>query len=415
MWPLTTFYVHNVLGQSYGDAGMVVFFQSLFSVFGQLMGGQLYYRIGPKNLIAGSFVLASLLLLLIAATDSWPLYIVCLSLFGFANGVAMPAMNAYVGFRWKTHRRELYNVMYVCNNFGVSVGAAVGGLVAAVSFSLTYVMTGGMMLLFALFLFAFIRGASADGLGGAVGSGAQGSTDASKPSSEVEEGKAGNGAASGAGGTEQTDKHTFNRRELLRNVNLYLFISLGSMFYWITFQQWSTGVAPYMEENGLGMDLYSLLWTVNGIVIVLGQPAATWMKRRLANTISKQMLLSSLFTLLACVFIFVFHAHYVYLVIGMVFATFGEMLLLPAILTYFSERTGANAPFYMGLSGGMSNVGRMLGPLMFGHAFDLWGVNAVFLLGTLSALVALLLFYVHRHVNRKPAPRSEGSLRPAAR
>lgn len=416
MWPLTTFYVHNVLGQSYGDAGMVAFFQSLFSVFGQLTGGQLYYRIGPKNMIAGSFVLAAILLLLIAATDSWPLYIVCLSLFGFANGVALPAMNAYVGFRWKAHRRELYNVMYVCNNFGVSVGAAIGGLVAAVSFSLTYAMTGGTMLLFAVFLFVFIRGASAVDV-----SGAGDSTD------DVVSGDAGTQNARGmdkvgkktdasARVKEHAVKHSYNRSELLRNVNLYLFLSLGSMFYWITFQQWSTGVAPYMEENGLGMDMYSLLWTVNGIVIVLGQPLTSWMKRmRLANTISKQMLLSSLFTLLGCVFIFIFHAHYAYLVIGMVLATFGEMLLLPAILTYISERTGDNAPFYMGVNGGLSNVGRMLGPLMFGHAFDLWGVNAVFLLGTLSAMVALLLFYVHRHVNSKPEPRSEGSLRPAAR
>ncbi|MBD3917437.1 MFS transporter [Paenibacillus sp. PR3] len=401
MWPLTTFYVHNVLGQSYGDAGMVVFFQSLFSVFGQFSGGQLYYRLGPKNMIAGSFVIASILLLLIAATSSWPLYIVCLSLFGFANGVAMPAMNAYIGFRWKEHRRELYNVMYVCNNFGVSVGAAVGGLVAAVSFSLTYVLTGGTMMVFALFLFVFIRGASAVGASGADG-GATADADASA-----------NGSRSGM---EERDKHTYNRRDLLRNVNLYLYISLGSMFYWITFQQWSTGVAPYMEEHGLGMDLYSLLWTVNGVVIVAGQPITSWMKRRkLANTISKQMLLSSLFTLFACMFIFAFHAHYAYLMIGMVLATFGEMLLLPAILTYLSERTGANAPFYMGLNGALANVGRMLGPLMFGHAFDLWGVNVVFLLGTLSALVALLLFYAHRHVNRKPQSQSDGSLRPAAR
>ncbi|GMK42048.1 MFS transporter [Paenibacillus sp. CCS19] len=412
MWPLTTFYVHNVLGQSYGDAGMVVFFQSLFSVFGQLTGGQLYYRIGPKNMIAGSFVLAAVLLLLIAATDSWPLYIVCLSLFGFANGVAMPAMNAYVGFRWKAYRRELYNVMYVCNNFGVSVGAAVGGLVAAVSFSLTYAMTGGTMLLFAVFLFVFIRSASGDG--GGDGDHASAAEDGAAAVARGMNKAGKQQAEAGMRRTDEEDKPSYNRRELLRNVNLYLFLSLGSMFYWITFQQWSTGVAPYMEENGLGMDLYSLLWTVNGIVIVLGQPMTSWMKRTFANTIGKQMLLSSLFTLLACLFIFAFHAHYVYLVIGMVLATFGEMLLLPAILTYLSERTGANAPFYMGINGGLANVGRMLGPLMFGHAFDLWGVNAVFLLGTISALIALLLFNVHRHVNRKPEPRSEGTLRPAA-
>ncbi len=387
MWPLTTFYVHNVLGQSYGDAGLVVFFQSLLSTVGQLTGGQLYYRLGPARIIAGSFTLAAVILLLIAATDNWPLYVLLLSLFGFVNGAASPAMSAYVGFRWKEHRRSLYNIMYVCNNVGISIGAAVGGLIAAVSFSLTYAMTGVTTLVFAIFLFVFMKG----GVPTPTSASIVRDSDERRPNAAPE-------AARMA-----------SRGELLRNVNLYLYISIGSLLYWIAFQQWSTGVAPYMEENGLGMDKYSLLWTVNGLTILLGQPLAGWIRRRSAGMISRQMLISCMFTVFAFVFILVLHDHYLYLVIGMIVATIGEMLLLPVIPMFFSERSGVNAPFYMGLSGGFGNVGRMLGPLMFGHIFDWQGVNAVFMLGTFISVATQILFYVNHMANREQENYSESA------
>jgi len=381
MWPLTTFYVHNVLGQSYGDAGMVVFFQSLLSTAGQFVGGQLYYRLGPIRIIAGSFGAAAVILLLVASTESWPLYVLLLSLFGFANGAASPAMSAYVGFRWQEHRRSLYNVMYVCNNVGISIGAAVGGWIAAISFSLTYALTGATTFVFAIFLFVFMR---------------RGLRTEKMRHLDRER------------GPDPQASRQASRGELLRNVNLYLYISLGALLYWIAFQQWSTGVAPYMEENGLGMDKYSLLWTVNGLTILLGQPLAGWIRRRSAS-MSRHMLLGSLFTMLAFVFILALHDRYGYLVIGMIVATIGEMLLLPVIPMFFSERTGVNAPFYMGLSGGFGNVGRMLGPLMFGHMFDWRGVNAVFMLGTLTSVLTLLLFYAHHLANREKERLSESA------
>ncbi|GAB7056985.1 MULTISPECIES: hypothetical protein [unclassified Paenibacillus] len=62
-----------------------------------------------------------------------------------------------------------------------------------------------------------------------------------------------------------------------------------------------------------------------------------------------------------------------FLVFGMIVCTIGEMLLLPAIPTFFSERTGKSAPFYMGLSDGFGNVGRMTRPTIYGNVYDHWG------------------------------------------
>ncbi|WP_246627319.1 MFS transporter [Paenibacillus solanacearum] len=390
MWPLTTLYVHNVMGKSYGEAGLVILYQALCGILGEITGGNLYYRIGPKRMITGSFFVSSCVMFAIAFTQQWPIYLMLVCLLGFANGISMPSMNAYVGFRWKAHRRKLYNVMYVCNNVGLSIGAMVGGFVASISFSLTYLLTASSTLLFTLFLLVFMKEVDTRTAG-------------------EEEADGGNGAASGNGSRHPVHV-PMNRWQLLRNVRLYLFVSVGSMFFWLSFTQWANGVAPYIDEKGLDLKYYSLLWTINGIVILAGQPFTSWIKRRFAKEIVWQMLVSALFTVTAFTFILFFHDNYAYLAIGMVLATLGEMMLLPAIPTFFSEKAGVHSPFYMGLAGGFANMGRMIGPLVFGHAYDLWGISSVFFFGTMASLAALLMFYIHANMNKDPDPVSNAKL-----
>ncbi|MNP85163.1 hypothetical protein D3C76_1847760 [compost metagenome] len=55
----------------------------------------------------------------------------------------------------------------------------------------------------------------------------------------------------------------------------------------------------------------------------------------------------------------------------------------------------------MGLAGGFANIGRMIGPLMFGNVYDWWGIVPVIFLGTMSSFAALLMFYVHSNLNKK--------------
>ena len=51
-----------------------------------------------------------------------------------------------------------------------------------------------------------------------------------------------------------------------------LILSGGYVLGWIAYSQWSTTVASHTQSIGMPLSLYSVLWTVNGILIVAGQP-----------------------------------------------------------------------------------------------------------------------------------------------
>jgi len=155
LWPLITIYVHNVLHQNYAAAGFVLLLQSGAGVVGQLVGGSFYHKVGPKWLISGSLLLQAIAQFgLIVARSWWP-YLLVMTANGFLFAVTMPAVNAFVGFRWKAERRRLFTVIYVFNNIGVAVGTSLAGLLASVSFALTFLINGLSTLLFAVFFVVY--------------------------------------------------------------------------------------------------------------------------------------------------------------------------------------------------------------------------------------------------------------------
>jgi len=373
LWPLTTLYVHQVLGRSYGEAGLVLLYQALAGILGEFAGGALYHRLGPKRLIIGSMVLQSALLSSVVWTHDYWLFVLLISLNGFMNGIAQPSINAYVGFRWKEHRRKLYNAIYVGNNTGLAIGAALGGLIASISFPLTYMVTSLSTLAFAVFLFFFMQ------------------------AKQEEESPAAAAAIPGSGGVKREESVLRH----LTHFRIYLFLGLGALFYYISFTLWSNGIAPYLTERGYPLTMYSLLWTINGIVIFAGQPVTGWIKATVAKSLVAQIVMSSLCYALGLGFILGFHQTYIFLAVGMVICTIGEMLLLPAIPTFYSERTGRAAPFFMGLSGGFGNVGRMTGPTIYGNVYDHWGIVPVLLVGTCAAVISLALFLIHASLHKE--------------
>ncbi|MFS0880299.1 MFS transporter [Metabacillus niabensis] len=361
MWPLITLYVSSELGKSYGEAGMVILLQSLFGIFGEIIGGMLYYRLGPRKLIVGSTLASGIAILSIVFIENWYLYIVMMCALGMMNGITMPGVHSYIGFRWKEFRKRLFNIVYVCNNLGLAFGAAAGGLLAAISFQLTYVVTGVITIIFACFLFTFME-------------------------SEAEE-------------TKQVNTGKILRHDapitLLKDYKVYLFLSIGASFYWITFNFWGTGVGPYLVEQGYEISLYSFLWTINGIVILAGQPILIFLKRTIAKSINAQLITAAIFCTLGYTFLLLFHDHYNFFLLGMIVCTLGEMLILPAIPLYFSETTGRDAPFYLGVSGGFANIGRMFGPLIIGNLYDFFGIVSVLVCISGVSILTIIFFSLH--------------------
>jgi len=369
MWPLNTLYVHTVLGRTMTEAGFALMLQSLAGIIGQFAGGALFHRLGAKRLIVGSLLVQSCIQLAIPFTGSWHLYLALMIGLGFTFNLSSPAIQAFIGFRWKEQRRELFNVVYVSNNLGMAIGTSLAGIVAAISFQLTFIFNSASTLLFALFFFVFMKHLSHQEL-------------------------VGDSAA-------HAEKR--NRREtlhLLYRYQLYLFMALGASFIFFSTTVWNTGVAPYLTGLGMSLSAYSWLWTINGIIIFAGQPVTGLIKRLLRQSLPAQLVASAVAYAAGFGFMLLFHNSYAAFVFGMIITTFGEMLISPTIPTFITEKTGESAPFYLGIVGGITALGRLLGPLAMGYMYDRGGVEPTLLLAMSMSGAAVLLFLVHVSFHR---------------
>ncbi|RAP77617.1 MFS transporter [Paenibacillus montanisoli] len=371
MWPLVTMFVFDELGRSMADAGFVILVQSLGGIAGQLLGGALYHRLGVKRLIIGALGLnAAGLLLLPLLSHSWPIFIAMMGLIGLFNALSMPAIQAFIGFRFADRRGELFNIVYVANNIGVAIGTALSGFLADISYSLSFSMNGVTSAVFAIFFLFYLQ---------RVGTG---------------------GDSSSAVKLKKLSPQNASVWSLLLDVRIYLFMALGTMLINLGNSIWNTGVSPFIISEGLPKQMFGYLWTLNGILIFVAQPLITLIKRLSARTITAQLTASALFYLAGYVVILTMHS-FPGMVLGMVLTTFGEMLIAPAIPAFLSENGGKQAPFYLGLAGGIGSAGRVLGPYLMGHLYDIGQLTPVAWLAVITAAVSTMFFVVHSLVNRR--------------
>lgn len=369
MWPLVTMYVFDELGHTMSDAGFVILIQSLGGIFGQLLGGALYHRVGVKKLIVGSLAMNAFGLFALPFTSQyWFIFIIMMGFIGFSNAMSMPAIQAFIGFRFADRRGELFNVVYVANNIGVALGTALSGVLADLSYHLSFVLNGLTAALFALFFFSYL-------------------TKVDKEEGEVHLSK--RSRASGE----------LPLPVLLRDMRIYLYIGVGTLFLWFGNSIWNSGVSPFIIEEGMPKSMYGLLWTLNGILIFAAQPLVSWLRRSWTATTSSQLIGSGVFYLAAYILMMVTQ-NYTGMVLAMVLATIGEMLMSPAIPAFLSEHGGKGAPFYIGLTGGIGAAGRVFGPYAMGVLYDQAGLAPAVWLAAATAVLCILFYMLHGWLNR---------------
>ncbi|WP_422658653.1 MFS transporter [Paenibacillus sp. EC2-1] len=376
MWPLTTMYVFDELGRNMQDAGLVILIQSVGGIAGQLLGGAMYHRIGVKRLIVGSLMLNALGLFSLPFINGyWSLLLPMMLFIGFCNAVSLPAIQAFVGFRFADRRGELFNVIYVANNIGIAIGTAMSGFLAEISYHLSFVANGITSLGFAIFFLVYLT--RLDG------------SEAENPEEKGHSPQVKTPLPAGPGAWA-----------LLRNIRIYLFMGFGSLFMWFGVSVWNNGVSPHIISEGMSKTAFSYLWTLNGILIFVAQPLTTMIKRWFARTETAQMTMSAVFYMAAYMIIVVMN-NYPGFVLAMILATLGEMLISPAIPAYIADRAGNHAPFYIGVAGGMGAAGRVVGPYAMGTLYDGGGLTPVAWLAVGTAVMSLLSFLVHSKLSKR--------------
>ncbi|WP_040949903.1 MFS transporter [Gorillibacterium massiliense] len=383
MWPLISMFVFDELGRSMKDAGLVILIQALGGIAGQLLGGALYHKIGVQRLIVGALAMntAGLLSLPLISND-WNVFVPMMGFIGFCNALSMPAIQAFVGFRFPERRAELFNVIYVANNIGVAVGTALSGFLAEWSYNMSFILNGASSGVFAVFFLFYLRNS-----GGQRNEQPQAA--AAKKITGAIPGKMGAGA-------------------LLGHYRIYLFIGLGGLMLQVGNSIWNTGVSPSILAAGMSKSNYGYLWTLNGILIFAAQPFITLVKKIAAKSVTAQMTASSIFYLAGYAVILLLPT-YSGFILGMILATFGEMLIAPAVPAFLSEHGGRNAPFYIGLVGGIGSVGRVFGPYVMGSLYDAGGLSPTAYLAVITAAVSVAMYHIQTLISRRNSQLDEAS------
>lgn len=364
LWPLNTIYMHEYLGKTLTVAGFVLMANAGAGVIGNLLGGVLFDKLGGyRTLMLGSVISIFALIVLVFRHDFVP-YVIFLTILGFSSGIVFPSLYAMIGAVWPEGGRKAFNAMYLANNIGVAIGPAVAGLVAARNIDAIFSANLAFYIGFLFLAFFGYRNLVAD----------------TGPATVLNQ-----------------------RKEIRQKAPFYalLIISLGYLVTWIIYSQWSTTISTHALSLGVTLTQYSLIWTVNGVVILLGQPIIAPIVKRFENQLKVQMLIG--LTIFFGSFIFVSFAEtFGQFLMAMVVLTFGEILLWPAIPTIANQLApkGRNG-FYQGIVNSAATIGKMIGPVAGGVFVDLYDMHTMILMLTSLLLITFITTVVYDRPLRK--------------
>lgn len=353
LWPLNTIYIHEHLGKSLSVAGIVLMLNSGASVVGNLMGGNLFDKIGGYKSILFGIVITLAALSGLSIWHGWPQYVVFLTIIGFGSGIIFPAMYAMAGSVWVEGGRKAFNSLYVAQNLGVALGAALGGMVAQYSFELIFLANTIMYVIFLIIALVGYKGI------------------------KVEVPKAINA---------NEESLPFQNQ---KNLRALIILCTGYLLCWAAYVQWQTTIASFTQQIHISLTQYSLLWTINGALIVLGQPVLHLLLKHLAASLKVQMLIGIIIFIISFL-VAAKAAAFTGFLAGMIILTTGEMFMWPAVPTVaFSLAPKGKEGFYQGIVNSTATGGRMLGPLLGGIIADLFSMSTLFIV-----LIVLFLFSI---------------------
>jgi len=367
LWPFNAIYIHEHLGKSLSVAGLILMFNSLAGVFGNMLGGWLFDKFGGYKSILTGIIITFLSILGLVINHSWSFYSFFLITLGFGVGIVFPSMYAMVGAAWPEGGRKAFNALYVAQNLGVAIGTALGGIVA--DFDINYIFTANLILYIIFFFVA------------AIGFRNMEITKDEKVVDSVEK-----------------DKPKFS---LTPSMKALLIVCCSYVLCWLVYVQWQTTIASEMSNLKIGLTNYSLLWTVNGALIVLAQPIVSTIIRKYVTSMRKQMLFGIGFFIASTILVSTAEQFSMFM-IGMIILTIGEMFVWPAVPTIANMLAPKDKlGMYQGIVNSAGTVGRMIGPLLGGAVVDTFSMKILFIVLVFFLVISMIFSVLYEKFAKK--------------
>ena len=326
IWPLTSVYLHDNLHISLALVGLVLFFNSLASVIGNIFGGLGFDKLNPYYLLLlGGGVTTLSLVVLVFFHQALP-FSICLFFLGLSagwNGTLISALGAILK---KYDGNYVFNMIYFIQNLGIVIGSSTVGFLYDWNIKLPFI--AAMLISFGFLLVVMIgfRALKYENIHGS------------------------------------THKHS---KVVLPKINMYLIYSLFAMLLvtWTMYQQWGSNVSVYITSLGIPFRYYSVLWTINAGLILVIQIFIVRLRHLIKNNYLP--IYFGIFTFALSFVVLFFAKQYYLFVVAMVLLTFGEALAFPQVPVIINQLTPNEVKGkYLGLVNSFGSAGRAIAPLI---------------------------------------------------
>ena len=372
IFPFFALYITSKFSVGMAEVGVLFATFSLSSFAGSAIGGALTDRFGRKGIIIFGLISSSLSSLAMGLTNSFHMFFVLAALVGILSDVAGPARQAMVAdILPEDKRADGYGILRIAFNLSVTIGPAIGGLLAARSYLALFITDAAISLVTAVLFAMFIPETRPE-------------AHPDEPQPTVASSFAGYG-------------------KVLRDTAFMLFLG-AVMLQVFTYMNMNTTLGVFLRnEHGTSEFHYGLLLSLNAAMVVLMQFPIT---RRIKNY--PPMLMMAFGTVLYAIgfAMYGFVSVYFMFIAAMVIITIGEMIVSPvsqALVASFAPEDMRGR--YMAVSGFSWGIPFAVGPYLAGliidgpNPYSLW--YAAGFIGLLSAIGFLSL---HRMQKRETTP-----------
>lgn len=332
LWPLTTMYMHNYLHESLTTAGVVMLLMSICMMVGNYLGGWLFDHWDQYQTAVLGVTISTVAIFTLIFAHGWPWFAILMMLNSLGDGINMTIVNSYGSLVSDHSSRYVFNYIYMAFNVGVVIGTLAVGVLLPISVVLVFTVATVFYFLLALVVMFALK------------------VRVPLPPK-----------------TPRSREKLASRSHQQALVLIWL-ILLNFVTIHLSYSLWESVMAVHMTNMGIPFYAYSLLWTLNGVLIIVGQP--------LVNKLSPYVCLSSQIMvgilIFASSFILLIFARNLWaFVLDFVLLTIGEMASFAGLPAWIAQLTTVNeAGHYQGLLNIMMSIGRAIGPLYGGFVID---------------------------------------------
>ncbi len=359
LFPFFSLYITKKFGIGMTQAGIILGVLSAFGLIGSMAGGALTDRFGRRRLILFGLVFSAISTLSFGLANKLAVLYPLVVVVGLLSNIAGPAHDAMIAdLLPEKQRSEGFGILRVAGNLAWIIGPTIGGLVAARSFFMLFVIDSVISCIVAFLFYKLIP--------------------ETKPAAPAEKSH------------ESIWQSVAGYRHVLRDFAFMAFL-LASILMLLVYQQMYNTLPVYLRDtHGFTPSAYGFLLTSSAITVVLLQ---FWVSRTIKDRPPLLMMaLGTIFYAIGFSMIGLISAYFLF-VLAIVIVTMGEMIIMPT-----SQALTANfAPAdmrgrYMAVFGLSWAVPSMIGPGAAGYILDHFNPNLLWYGGGILCVVSAFGF-----------------------